>query len=418
MSNSRTPQLDRLDRFIVRCNVHAVGTASRVRIEYSIGEALRLAALPGEEEGRIYCFRRLSLRAIDAKASRRIWMEHIQQALTAIASQAVHGTQPGAESAAAVFFQNREEALETLLRRAMLKQAVQPDWFASSLLGDADAGNYGEQIPTIVERILGLDCSPWMGASIVLSVLGDLHPDALLSAIPTGKFRAWIAECDTRTPSSSSGKAVILPPHLRSMLRRAAAHSGWRDPATVWLGTQVMLCLSPPSLPSAAAVKQARATLQQMEVEQKAERVGNATKWLQEGLSDPHELTFRNPPFMKEAVEGDTIPFESNSIAPATKPDRNTSKPRICFVSDVDTAASQDSLADHWPEANTSTTQMLGKARKLQACFSAECAESPGHCGGLCSMSGTCRTPIRRCSASSIGDASGGSSGGSDPRLP
>src|ERR1035437_2046429 len=156
MQSKAAPQLDRLDRYVARSYVRLIEGASRARIAYSLEEALRLANLPGEVEGRIYCFRRVSLSGIAATANRRVWTEQVQQVLAAVAAQAIHGADPHAGASNAIFFNNLEEALEMLLRNALRRRGTEwakPEWFSTSVLGFADETSYTQQIPAILERL-------------------------------------------------------------------------------------------------------------------------------------------------------------------------------------------------------------------------------------------------------------------------
>ena len=115
MNSWATPQLDRSDRHVRRSYARIGDRASRHRVAYWSEEGLRLANLPGEDEGRVYYFRCLSLPALPANASRKLWMDRLEHALGTLAAQAVHGNDPRASSANAVYFHNYQEALETLL---------------------------------------------------------------------------------------------------------------------------------------------------------------------------------------------------------------------------------------------------------------------------------------------------------------
>src|SRR5271163_295594 len=88
------PKLDRLDRHVRRSYLRISDRASRYRVACSLEEALRLANLPGEEEGRVYCFRRVSLSGIPAQAKRKTWLDRVQRVLGGLAAQAAHGTDP------------------------------------------------------------------------------------------------------------------------------------------------------------------------------------------------------------------------------------------------------------------------------------------------------------------------------------
>jgi len=272
MKSTFAPQTGRLDRHVRRSFLRVSEGVSRHRIAYSLEEALRLAALPGEEEGRVYCFRRVSLSGIPAEANRRVWMEQVQQVLGTLAAQAVHAGDPSASAANAVYFNNIEEALETLLRNAVHATSggrwTAPEWFANSIFGAEPANSYAQQIPAIIERLRQPWMAPAAAASILFAALGNADPVGLLSAVPIATIRDWLFELDGQRSLSASTPPTHLPSEMKTALQRAASHFGWKDPATVWLAAQAVLFVSPSTLSSGTVVTRARATLRILEEEQ------------------------------------------------------------------------------------------------------------------------------------------------------
>jgi hypothetical protein len=273
MEFNAAPQLDRPDRYVGRTFVRMHGGTSLHRITYSLEEALRLADLPGEREGRIYCFRRVSLSGIPVEANRRVWTEHVQQVLGASATQAVHGTNPAAAAANAVYFDNLEEALETLLRNALRSRSgaekARPEWFSASVLGVEAGLTHATQISVILQRLRQPSISPAAAAAILFAALGSVDPTALISAIPSHMIRDWVREFEGRKDASGEAPPLRLPSQMNAALQRAAAQFGWKDASTVWLATQAVICLSPSARSSGAALKRARATLRLLEAEQR-----------------------------------------------------------------------------------------------------------------------------------------------------
>lgn len=272
MESTLAPQTGRLDRHVRRSVLRVSEGVSRHRIAYSLEEALRLAILPGEDEGRIYCFRRVSLSGISAEANRRVWMEQVQRVLGVLAAQAVHAGDPSAGAANAVYFNNIEEALETLLRKAVLATGALrfaiPEWFANSAIGVAPESSYAAQIPAIIERLRPPSMAPAAAASILFAALGNNDPVAMLTAIPIATIREWVRELEGQTSLATFAQPLQLPSEVKIALHRAASHFGWKDPATVWLAAQAVLMLSPSALNSGTVVKRARATLRILEEEQ------------------------------------------------------------------------------------------------------------------------------------------------------
>jgi hypothetical protein len=259
------PKLDRLDRHVKRSCVRMSDKDSRRRVTSFLEESLRLANLPGEEEGRIYCFRTVSLSGIPALANRKIWMDRVQQALSALAALAVHGTDARAESADVVYFHHYQEALETLLRHALQSEG-KLEWFSASILGVAPGNSPATQIPVILELLLR-DSSIPMGAaaSIILSALGPSHPVPLLAAIPVFTIRDWVRELDGQKRLTADADRIQLPSQIRTALLQAASHFGWSDLRTIWLAALAVITLSPAAAAAGTAVKWACLILRRLE---------------------------------------------------------------------------------------------------------------------------------------------------------
>ncbi len=81
------PQLARDDRYVQRCRVHGCGPISRERITFLLEEALRLVSLPGENEGRVYYFRKMAVPRLSPGAGRQVWTVTIRAALLDLAVQ-------------------------------------------------------------------------------------------------------------------------------------------------------------------------------------------------------------------------------------------------------------------------------------------------------------------------------------------
>lgn len=271
MLSNAVLQRDRLDRHVSRSYLRISAGAPRARIAYMLEEALRLASLPGEEEGRIYCFRSVSLPAIAATASRIVWTSRMQQMLGAVAAQAVHGTGPNAREANAIFFNNLEEALEMLLRNALRRGETvwaKPEWFSASVLGVKPEISYREQISIILNHLRQPSIVPGAAAAILFAALGSTAPAPLLSAVPSSTFRDWVRAFEGPRSLAVNAPPLQLPIEIKTVLQQAGAQFGWTDPATVWLAAQAVILLSPGAFTSGTVAKRARATLLRLGEEQ------------------------------------------------------------------------------------------------------------------------------------------------------
>jgi hypothetical protein len=266
METRAVVQLDRLDRHIWRSYVRMSAGASRFRATGALEEAMRLADLPGEREGRRYYFRLVSLGEIPAQAGRRLWMDRVQQTLGELAASAIHGSDPRAAASNAVFFDNLEQALEALLRRS-LRSGASPAWYDAAVLGDVpDPGNTLSTFG-IVQR-LRQSLPPVVGAAIIVASVSHSNPAALLNALPISWIRDWLREMESDRGAPEQTSRIALPGSLQDTLRLAAQEFGWKEPRTIWLAALGMMTHAPTPLVSSTAVRRARATLQWMAQEQ------------------------------------------------------------------------------------------------------------------------------------------------------
>jgi hypothetical protein len=272
MGSLLTTQSGRLDRHVRKSYLRLGPETSRHRIAFSIEEALRLCTLPGEEEGRVYCFRRVSLGGMEADANRRVWIHAMGILMDEMATQALHGSHPFAGASNAIYFNSREEALESLLRKALqeleARTANSPAWFSCALLGLPSGTCHEKQIHAIVEE-LQRSTNPAAGAAVFFAALGERSPIHLISAIPEEEFRAWIRNLDSGAVASDA-QFVAIPNRLGAPLRRAGAECGWAAPGTVWLAVQAVHCIAPGALHSVALVSRARLLLRQLQAEQRS----------------------------------------------------------------------------------------------------------------------------------------------------
>jgi hypothetical protein len=270
MDTAAAPRLDRLDRHVWRSFVRMGAGTSRYRATCALEEALRLADLPGEREGRVYYFRRVSLGAIASQAGRQIWMDRVQRTLGELAATAVHGSDPRAVASNAVYFDNREQALEALLRRS-LRAGSCPAWYAAAALGDVPEASTTISILRIVERLRQPDLPPAAAAAIILSALGHADPAPLLNALPIGMVREWLREMEGIVRAPAPSVPMSLPGSLKATLRLASQQFGWMEPRTLWLAVLGTMTHASGPLAAGEAVRRARSMLRRMQDEQQAQ---------------------------------------------------------------------------------------------------------------------------------------------------
>lgn len=257
----------RLDRRVRRGVIRCSAEASRERIAAGLEDALRLAELPGEREGRLYVFRKVSLGVIRDRSAASEWREHMQRTLGRLAAASCRGTDPRAAQSDAVYFDNREQALVETLRWC-LQTGGEPVWFLDAVLEGRSDHLRRPAVPRILERLRQPDLQVGVAASMVLEATGDSGTEALLRALPLELARQWVHELADRVDAAAMSASIALPPRFAASIRTAVRHFGWRDARTVWFTTQVVLDAAPHAVAVDEAVRRATATLLRMESEE------------------------------------------------------------------------------------------------------------------------------------------------------
>ena len=259
---------DRGSRHVRRARLSVKPNAPRHRLVASMEEALRLASLPGENEGRAYYFRRLRVTGLPDSGDRRAWLDAFERALSQAADAAVHAADPRADLAPAVFFRSRQEALEILLRR-IVERSTTREWFwpmvarelePSSRQPSAGTPVCGPQmIPAIVEALRSSPAA-WVAVAAALFTPPRFDVVAMLQAIPIAVAEAWLAEMENPR---------LVPLHPAPRISRQAQHAvqqavqvfGFDHARTVWITALAILHESPAEMAAGTVVARARIAL-------------------------------------------------------------------------------------------------------------------------------------------------------------
>lgn len=253
-------QLDRTDRYVDRCRVRADFHSSRTRITFCIEQALRLTTLPGENQGRLYFFRKVVLRGISPRGSLQEWSQALQPVLCQLADQAIHGTDPRAPDADAVYFNSHQEALEILLTRTLRCETVD-QWFWAQMYGDARNASRSHRVVDIVERLRETPASWIAVASAVMTALAHTDPLLLLTLLPLSTVTHWLRELEPRRLVPSRIRPPQLSQSATAIVWRSVESLGTTDPRVLWIASLVELQAAPFELASGTLVSRARATV-------------------------------------------------------------------------------------------------------------------------------------------------------------
>lgn len=325
MAVTARPQLKRSDRYVRQAVLQLGVGVSQTRTIFSVEEALRLTALPGENEGRVYFIRRLSIQGLPADCARQVWLDRFQKAIAEAGAEAVHASHPDADSAAGVYFVSDEEACEMLLARLVANQPVR-GWFWPLVLGDHRVSDRSGQILGVIERLCRTPAGWAAVAETVCSALAERDPIPLLEALPGVAVRAWLCELGGPPSGAAFERPVTLPSWLKSLLTRATARYGSEDSRTVWLAALSVIHANPEAA-TGRAVARAAATL----------------RWVQRSGHAPNE----------GAADSDAAP---NAAAPASLPCSLAS----VAVSDREHARSDETAAD------SSSTAARSRSRRVR----------------------------------------------------
>jgi hypothetical protein len=268
------PRLQRGDRNVQRVRMCLPEDVPQFRVSFAVEEALRLATLPGEDEGRAYYFRRVSLPALHSAAPRSRWIEAFQSALHEIAERAINGRDPRALGADAVYFHSQQEALESFL--GLLLRAADPmPWFAPMVSGAPPDASPAEQFVSAIERLRDLP-SGWFAAATGL--FAALPPDplpiaALLASTPLAVLRGWLRElgADTATrllpvPVSAEKQHQLLAVFAASGYgpRVPSPTGAERDLPLLWLAAAAIAAEHPVELQRGSLPALARGLMAQL----------------------------------------------------------------------------------------------------------------------------------------------------------
>jgi hypothetical protein len=266
-----SPTRDRYDRHVRRARMCISAGAPQHRLAFAVEEALRLASLPGEDEGRYYYFKHLRVTGLPMSGDRARWLEIFQRALIEQASQAVHGSDARAASAPAVFFRGEVEALEILLRRILARQSSS-EWFWPIITSPSSEGapafiaaspaRGATMIPAIVEQIRATSAS-WAAVAATIFAVPGLDAVYLLNAVPARVAESWLREIQGSIGGASGTAPVISSPARRSV-EQAMRAFGLEDARTIWLATLAVVLDSPAALIAGVAVSRGRVALRKI----------------------------------------------------------------------------------------------------------------------------------------------------------
>lgn len=233
---------DRSTRRVQRLHLVTPDRSLAFRAQNLVNEALRLCSLPGEEQGRVYFFRRLRLPPLGSGADAAEWVRSATGCLLAASERAVHGLEPRARAASAVYFHDLHEAERTLFVR-LVRAMDASEWFWPAASGVPLELPHAERSERLLESWAR---GPLGWAAVARELLPALDVNEIevaLALIRPDTAERWLSELPpiTQEPSAKTPDPPPLSVATRALLTRVRALFGAGDPRAIWLTTLLVL---------------------------------------------------------------------------------------------------------------------------------------------------------------------------------
>lgn len=256
-------QISGTDRYVRKSRLRVASSAPVHTLAFLMEESLQLCRLPGEEQGRVYCFRRLHVRGLTENSSRNAWLDAFQAELQVQARSAVHARQAAAVSADAVYFHNDLEIGELLLLAAATRNRS-GEWYWPQIAGTPPLPSPAQLAETAIARLLQSPAS-WMAvASAVFAVIAQTRSLALLRSISTEQIIAWLSLWSRPTTlrmSRTSPISVRLNSASAPVLAEAVRVFGIDSAEAHWLAALAVTLVSPSAAENGDAISIGQASI-------------------------------------------------------------------------------------------------------------------------------------------------------------
>jgi len=237
------------------------------RGELLLEDALHTASLPAADGGWLWLVRSLSVGRIDPRGSSASLALTIERQLAQLGALALHGSDPGAETAPVVYFRTSLEAPILLALRLCRGEPIQ-GWFWSVAVPAWQPGTPPQQalrqilrstfmlpggvaaVAQFLQALVLAQASPYLMAS-----LSPQDGQPLLQAC------GWAAAA---AGPASGGISTELPAPWPSTLLEGIGQWGAEDGRTLWLVAMALVAINPSRLADPTLLDQAHAVIGQL----------------------------------------------------------------------------------------------------------------------------------------------------------
>ncbi|MFN7871800.1 MAG: hypothetical protein ACK5QQ_06330 [Cyanobacteriota bacterium] len=237
------------------------------RGELLLEDALHTASLPAADGGWLWLVRSLSVGRIDPKGSSASLALAIERQLAQLGALALHGSDPGADTAPVVYFRTSLEA-PILLALRLCRGGPIHGWFWSVAVPTWQPGTPPQQ--ALRQILRGTFLLPGGVAAVAQFVQALVLAQAsapLMASLGLQDGPLLLQACGwaaTAAGPLNSGRTAELPAPWRSTLLDAICQWGARDGRTLWLGAMALVAINPSRLADPVLLDQADAVIGQL----------------------------------------------------------------------------------------------------------------------------------------------------------
>jgi hypothetical protein len=243
--------MERSARRVRLLRLRTPDTALRLRIQSGLEEALRRTSLPGEDQGRVYFFRRLRLPNLQADQPSLEWIARCSEQLLALSRDAVHIDDPQSGNVDAMYARDSTEPLRLQFSR-WIEDRETKEWFWPQATGVATELSREKAVEQLLDRWC---CGSAGWAAVARELLPWLRVEQIeraLELIRPASARKWLSIMGgARSHPLHAVPLPVLRSASRQKVYRAQLRFGDHGPRVLWLCTLAILEAAP-SLPQDA----------------------------------------------------------------------------------------------------------------------------------------------------------------------
>lgn len=244
-----------MQRQIKTLRLHATQPSLLQRGAILVEDALRTASLPGADGSRVLIVRRMSLGKISAGSAPSSVAMLMEQRFRQVGASAVHGDDPQAESAGAVYFRDEVEPYVALALRTALGKDTSAWFWRLAVRHWCSDMSREESLRWLLHAILRTAPGSLAVVLLVQTLLRARVLETLLSALEASDGAALLQAFGWPGHTGKVSNRILPDDHATASLGRSELQIlknfrvrwGVSDPRTYWLAS-ILLAMARPTL--------------------------------------------------------------------------------------------------------------------------------------------------------------------------